>query len=131
SAHSRGVAIPGWIRACVADKIDDVFVHFHRLHNADLREEALKVSLEDLDPADKIHCLDIRDMRPVMRRMQRKVRIPANLVDLFISQEGQPSIEVECGPAKLGEIFGKLRSDEIPDPWLGKHSGGLVLDVFL
>jgi hypothetical protein len=91
----------------------------------------LEVGLEGLDPTDEIHGLEIRDMRPVVSRVQRKVRIPADLVNLFISHGSQPSIEVETGPAKLGEIFGKLRSDEVTDPWLGKQSGRLVLNVFL
>jgi hypothetical protein len=84
--------------------IDDVFVHLRRRCNSDLREEVLEVGLEGLDPTDEIHGLEICDMRPVVSRVQRKVRIPADLVNLFISHGSQPSIEVETGPAKLGEI---------------------------
>jgi hypothetical protein len=68
-----------------------------------------KVGFKSLNSTDKINELLTRYMGPVMGRVQREIRVAANLVNLLLSDQSDPIIKLKFRLFQLSLIFSKLR----------------------
>ena len=84
---------------CRALQLDHIRINRLNLSNVDEREKGTEVLFKILYAPDEVDVLLVRYVCPIVRRMERKIRIMTYIGDLIFSNESHPIIKLEISTA--------------------------------